>query len=193
VNPVTHILLSHDLSTLLPLDRRERAAVLVVGTIPDLDAAGWPVRFFTAGEGLAGWFLSWHHVLCHNLAFGVLVSVGAAFAAARGARRRLLAFSASLLAFHFHLLCDVLGSRGPDGHTWPIAWLWPFAPDFGISWSGQWALNAWPNLVITALALVYLFRVAVRRGITPAEGLSLRWNEEIVRTLRHRFGRGEAD
>ena len=47
------------------------------------------------------------------------------------------------------------GARGPDGEPWPIPYLVPFSPTPRLVWSGQWALNAWPNVLLTA-ALIAL-------------------------------------
>jgi inner membrane protein len=186
MNPVTHILLSWDAASLLPLDRRERVAVVLVGVLPDVDAAGWFVRLVTAGEGPAGFFLAFHHVAGHNLFFGSATAAAAAFFGRRRPVRpaRLLACAAlGIGLFHLHLLCDLLGSRGPDGYDWPISYLWPATSLVELHWSGQWALNAWPNLAITLAALALAFGVAVRKGVSPAEFLSDRWNRDVVRAL----------
>ena len=46
------------------------------------------------------------------------------------------------ISFHLHLLCDLIGARGPDGDQWPIPYLKPFSNSVQLAWHGQWALNA---------------------------------------------------
>ena len=96
------------------------------------------------------WYTHYHHVLGHNIGFGVLLmAAGVAFAVKR--LRTMLVVS---LVFHLHLLGDIVGSRGPDGYQWPIPYLLPFSNEVQWSWSGQWELNAWPNILITAILLM---------------------------------------
>ena len=93
------------------------------------------------------------------------------------------------MAFHLHLLCDILGGRGPDGYQWPIPYLWPFAVPPEWIWSGQWALNAWPNFVITAVCILTTLYLAWRRGFSPVEIISRKWDEQVIAALRSRFPR----
>ncbi|HZV01819.1 MAG TPA: hypothetical protein VFF73_34220, partial [Planctomycetota bacterium] len=53
---------------------------------------------------------------------------------------------------------------------------------------GQWELNAWPNMVITAVLLLLALVLAWRRGFSPLEMLSSRADGLLVETLRKRFG-----
>jgi inner membrane protein len=94
------------------------------------------------------WFSLYHHRL-HTLAFGLIVAALVSVLAKQKWKTGLLA----LLSFHLHLLEDMLGSRGPDGYQWPIPYLCPFSSAVQLGWRGQWALNAWPNLVITIALL----------------------------------------
>jgi LexA-binding, inner membrane-associated putative hydrolase len=92
-----------------------------------------------------------------------------------------------LLSFHLHLLCDLIGARGPDGYQWPIPYLKPFSSAWQLTWHGQWALNAWQNFVITGLLLLATFWIARKYGSSPVELMSQRWNRECVDALRQRF------
>ena len=92
-------------------------------------------------------------------------------------------------AFHSHILGDVIGARGPDGYQWPIPYLLPFSRTPELVWSGQWALNAWQNFVITAIALSLTFYIAWSRGHSPLEIFSSRADRAFVETLRTRFPR----
>jgi hypothetical protein len=127
------------------------------------------------------WFSEYHHQL-HNLAFGLLVTAVAFGLAKQKLKTALLV----LLSFHVHLLEDLAGARGPDGYQWPIPYLWPFSHGAGLAWSGQWALNAWPNFAITIGLLLLTFYLAWSRGYSPLEMVSARADRAFVATLRQR-------
>lgn len=95
----------------------------------------------------------------------------------------------AFLSFHLHLLEDLLGSRGPDGYQWPIPYLTPFSRAMQLSWRGQWALNAWPNMAITVALLLVTFYLAWSRGYSPLEMFSTRADGAFVSVLRQRFAR----
>ena len=77
----------------------------------------------------------------------------------------------------------------PDGYQWPIPYLAPFSRAIEFSWQGQWALNAWPNFVITFGLLLVTFYLAWSRGYSPLEMVSARLDEAFVAALRRRFPR----
>src|SRR5260370_38133837 len=60
----------------------------------------------------------------------------------------------ALVAFHLHLLEDLVGSRGPDGFNWPIPYLFPFSTRCIWTWGGQWKLHAWPTMPLTMALLL---------------------------------------
>ena len=185
MNPVTHLLVGWTVANATTLTPRERALVTVAGIIPDVDGFGIVTDLLTRNSEhpleLWGRF---HHVLAHNLGFGLGVGV-AAFALSR---RRWVAASLALLSFHLHLAGDLVGARGPDGDQWPIPYLSPFSQDWQLTWTGQWALNAWPNFVITGALLLLAFYLAWRRAFSPLELVSSRADRAFVKTLRDRFG-----
>jgi hypothetical protein len=186
MHTVTHLLLGWTLATACPLSRRDRALVALAGVLPDLDALGIVVEKATLHtEQPLFWYARFHHVLAHNLPCALL-STGVAVALARRRIRAPLLVAAS---FHLHLLADLVGARGPDGATWPIHYLWPCA-DLGLSWSGQWAINAWPNFVVTILALAWVFWVAGTRGHSPLELVSRRADGAFCGTVRGWWRRG---
>ncbi len=92
------------------------------------------------------------------------------------------------VSFHLHLLCDLVGARGPDGEQWPVPYLLPFSNTWQLTWSGQWALNAWPNFLFTASLIALALWLAVKRGFSPLEMLSSRADAAVVAALRGRFG-----
>jgi membrane-bound metal-dependent hydrolase YbcI (DUF457 family) len=185
VNPVTHFLVSWDVANAAELDRRERAIVTLAGVSPDLDGLGAILEILTRHSAHPlNWFSEYHHVLGHNLGFALVVTGACFLLATRRWKTAALAF----LSFHLHLLCDVVGARGPDGDQWPIPYLSPFSQAWQWEWSGQWALNAWQNFAITGAALLLLFYLAWSRGHSPLEMVSLKADAAFVATLRKRFG-----
>lgn len=87
------------------------------------------------------------------------------------------------LSFHLHLLCDLVGARGPDGDQWPIPYLKPFSNSLELTWHGQWALNAWQNFVVTGLLLAATLWIARKYGSSPVELMSERGNRAFVDSL----------
>lgn len=186
MSPVSHFLVGWVVANCAKLNRRERAAVAVAGVAPDLDGLGVVAELFTRGsERPLPWFSEYHHVLGHNLGFGLLVAGVSLLVATRRWKTAGLA----LLSFHLHLLGDLVGARGPDGYQWPIPYLLPLSSAWQWTWDGQWALNAWPNLLLTAAALLVTLFLAWSRGYSPLEMVSLSLDGAFVDTLRHRFPR----
>jgi inner membrane protein len=184
MSPVTHFLtgwIAANAST--RLEPRERAIIALASVAPDLDGIGIIPELLTAtSDHPLLWYSSYHHVLCHNLAFGlVLVLIGWMM----GVRRWLTGMLVTL-SFHMHLAADLIGSRSPDGYQWPILYLYPFSHSWQLAWSGQWQLNAWPNYVVTVLALSVVLTLAWKRGYSPLEMLSANADRALVRALRRR-------
>jgi hypothetical protein len=119
--------------------------------------------------------------------FSLLFALIVAAASFLLATERWKAASLALLSFHVHLFEDLLGSRGPDGYQWPIPYLMPFSHVGDLSWSGQWALNAWPNAAITIALLFVTFYLAWSRGFSPLEMVSRKADAAFVAALRERF------
>lgn len=191
MSPITHFLASWLVANAAPLERRERAIVAVAGLAPDIDGFGLGVDLLTRGStGATDWWGAYHHTLGHNLVFAIAAGV---LALALSRRKRWLTFGLVVLVVHLHLICDVAGGRGPDGDQWPIPYLWPFAAVPQLVWSGQWALNAWPNFVVTAACLGLTLFLAWRRGYSPVEIVSTKWDSMVVSTLRKRFPVGDRD
>jgi hypothetical protein len=188
MNPVTHFLTGWALANCVPsLERRERAMVALACVIPDVDGLGAVVDLATRNSAHpTEWFSRYHHHL-HSLPFAILVAA-VCFVLAR---QQWVTALLALLSFHLHLFEDVLGARGPDGYQWPIPYLAPFSQSIQIMWSGEWALNAWPNFAITIGLLVLTFFLASKRGFSPLEMISQSADRKFVATLRARFGGGQ--
>ncbi len=190
MHPATHLLLGWGVATAAPLSKRDRALVCLAGILPDLDGLGIVVEKLTLhSEQPLYWYALYHHVLAHNLPVATAAALGAAAIARERVKTAALVFG----SFHLHLLADLVGSRGPDGSSWPVRYLWPFA-ELDLSWQGQWAFNAWPNFVITGLGLAWVFWIAVKRGHSPLEMVSQRADRAFVGTVRGWFRKpaGEA-
>ena len=187
MSPITHFLSGWVLANTIRLSRRDRALVTLAGVAPDVDGLGAIADALTKNSRHPlDWFARYHHSL-HNFGFALLVFIAAyALANQRGKTAAL-----ALLSFHIHLFEDLIGSRAPDGYQWPIPYLMPFSPSVELTWRGQWALNAWPNIAITLVLLLVTFWLAWERGFSPLEMVSARIDHAFVRALRRRVSRSQ--
>jgi inner membrane protein len=184
MSPVTHLLTGWVIANAAPLSRRERAVVTVAAVVPDLDGLGIIPEVLTRhSQHPLLWFSEYHHSL-HTLWFAILVSLISFLLS----DRKWLATFMAFLAFNVHLLEDLLGSRGPDGYTWPIPYLFPFSDKWTWIWQGQWKLNGWPNIAITVALLLTTIGLAASRGFSPVEIFSRRADNAVVAALRNRLG-----
>jgi len=185
MSPITHFLMGWAVANSAPsLDKRERAMVTWASVVPDIDGLGIAADWLTRNSSHPlNWWGDYHHILAHNLCFALIVAVVAAILAKQKAKTTLLV----LLSFHLHLLADLVGARGPDGDEWPIPYLLPFVKEVQLTWSGQWALNAWPNFVVTAVLIGITLILARRRGFSPLEIFSCKADAIFVSVLRTRF------
>ena len=199
MSPITHFFTGWLLAsaTAAPLTRREKILVVAASVAPDVDGFGLLPEFLT--RNLAHpllWFSQYHHSL-HTLAFALVCALAAFFIdrnsscgadckQAAGARPWVTA-GLVFISFHLHLLCDLLGARGPDGYQWPIPYLKPFSSSMELTWQGQWALNGWQNFIFTALLLLTTLWLAWRNGSSPVELASPAGNQAFVLALRQRF------
>jgi hypothetical protein len=191
MSPVTHLLLGWAVANAAKLEKRERLLVTVAGVLPDVDGLGLVAEVLTKGTSHELlWWTNYHHIFGHNLWLGLICALAAGVVSKRGA----LTAGLFLVSFHTHLLGDILGARGPDPDgpgpdtgIWTITYFWPWAREMVWSWPGQWKLNSWQNLVLTAALLVMTFRWAWQKGHSPLEFVSQRANDVFVETLRKRF------
>ncbi|QTA89236.1 metal-dependent hydrolase [Desulfonema magnum] len=184
MSPVTHLLMGWTVANISSqTDRKERIFITVAGIIPDIDGLVIIADLLTRNsDHPLEWWGKFHHVLAHNLGFGLLVFLVIFFLSNQ--RTACLAF----LSFHIHLICDLLGSRGPEGYQWPIPYLLPFSNAWQLCWDGQWALNAWPNFLITGMVICVIFYLAWKRGVSPLEIVSEKADRVFTDTVRKRFG-----
>jgi len=207
MSPVTHFFAGWLLASVSPtgrpttLTRREKALVVAAAVAPDIDGLGIVPELLTRNTSHPLlWFSEYHHSL-HTLAFALVCTIAAyliagplanfTFGPSIQGRRQpthpwLTAFLV-FISFHVHLLCDLIGARGPDGDQWPIPYLKPFSNSIQLTWHGQWALNAWQNFAITGLLLAITFWMAWRFESSPLEIVSESANRAFTRTLWQRF------
>jgi inner membrane protein len=90
-----------------------------------------------------------------------------------------------LLTFHLHLLCDLIGSRGPDvGDFWPIAYSEPLFRHPVWIWSHQWRLDGWQNQLIFAVLFVGALWLAAKKGYSFFEFFGQRLDSIFVAMIR---------
>lgn len=182
--PVTHALIGWLVANTAPLSRRDRALVTLAGVAPDLDGLSLIADFFAHDPSRPfRWWTEYHHVLGHN----IFAAAGVALIVLASCQQRVRTTVLALVSFHLHLLCDVLGSGGPNGEVWDIAYLSPVMRTPVWSWSGQWRLDGWQNLLVTAVAIGATLWLALWRGFSPVSLFSERWDEKVVAVLRRWF------
>jgi len=174
VAPGLHLLISWLTTVEIIKERRERALIALTGLAPDLDGAGIIVDFFT---GTTQYYFKYHHYLGHSFLFAFLKASIAAFLAKS---QKMLVWFLSLFIIHLHLICDLIGSRSPDGYQWPIYYFYPFNSYYGFVWAGQWELNAWQNQVIGLLLLIFCLYYLIVKKITFLEVFSKRLDSAAV-------------
>jgi hypothetical protein len=185
MNPITHFFMGWTVANAAPaLVKRDRLLVTLAGVAPDLDGLGIVAEWLTRGSTNPwNWWTDYHHVMGHNLGFILLASAIIAVLSRSNFTTILLVW----VSFHLHLLADLVGARGPEGDQWPIPYLLPFSGRIQLAWSGQWALNAWPNFVITAALMAAALAWARQRGFSPLEMISNKADAALVQALRTRF------
>ncbi len=186
MNPITHLLASWSLAEVSGLQTRDRAVVTWVGIAPDLDGLGLVPDLIARSVDLADPALygRFHHLLLHGLFGAVLLSaVGASLS-----RRKVSAFLWGFAAVHLHVVCDLVGSRGPTrDDIWSIPYLGPFSNALTLTWSGQWPLNAWPNIAFTLALIAFVFVRTVAADRSPISLFSSRAHQAFVLTVKHRW------
>ena len=184
MSPITHLLASWAVANSTPLARHDRILVTLAGVIPDADGLGIVIDLLRRhAADPAEYYQRFHHILFHNLFFGIGITIAAYFLAVK---RRLTA-GLVFLSFHLHLFCDIVGSRGGGDDFWGFPYFSPFS-SYDVVWRGQWPLNGWQNIAITAILMMSMFYWAWLRGYSPLEMLSEKADTGFVSVLRKRFG-----
>ena len=171
----THVMYGWCLGNYAKLSPRERFCCMLAASWADLDGLG-----IVAGPEF---YWEYHHKLCHNLPFGLLLSAGLMFFSGR----RWRAFLVYLGLFHLHLVMDYFGS-GPD---WGIYYLWPFS-NLYIENPHAWQFNSWQNFAVAGFFLAWTIWIAVRDGRTPLEIIMPSLDKQLAQWPRQRFLRCKA-
>ncbi len=165
MSPLTHLLASWIIAAKTTDNLRDRRLVSLAGVIPDLDGLGLFVDWYkdatTSGKYEYYYYPKYHHFVGHGLPAALLCAV----IMAAIAHKRWRVFGLALVAFHLHVLCDFLGSRGPDAiDLWPIMYLGPLRQNPIWFWRHQWPLDGWQNFLITIVLFVWSLAIAIRLG-----------------------------
>jgi len=183
MSPLTHLVASWIVAAKTTDNLRDRRLVTLAGVAPDLDGLGLLLDYAKGAltNGNYHYYLKYHHVLAHGLPAALLCS---ALMAAL-ARHRWQVFWLAMLTFHLHLLCDLVGSRGPDkGDIWPILYFMPLSGHPIWFWKYQWRLDGWQNTVIFVALLAWSFAIAVKKGESFVGVLNRRCDAVFVSVLR---------
>jgi hypothetical protein len=182
MSPITHLLASWIIATGTTDNPRDRRLVTLAGLAPDLDGLGLISDLATRGFAHPTQFYArYHHYLFH----GALGAAVTAILFATFARRHWRVAILCLVVFHLHLLCDLVGSRGPAPEDlWPIYYLGPFTHDPMWIWKYQWPLDAWPNRILSIVLLLSSFVIAVRCCHSIVGVFSSRGDMVFVSVLR---------
>lgn len=183
MNPETHLLASWVIGAKTTDNARDCRLVALAGILPDADGLGLLVDGLTRLMGWPKTFLyeRYHHFLLHGF-FGAIVIM---LLLTCFARQRCRVAVLCLVVFHLHILCDLIGSRGPDPvDLWPLFYFGPFAKDPMWIWKGQMPLDAWPNRILTIFLFGWALWLAVERGYSPVGVFSSRSDRVFVEVLR---------
>jgi len=196
MSPLTHLVGSWLVAVATTNNPRDRKLVTLAGVLPDVDGLG------IVGDVVSAWwsgkectfhyYQEYHHVLLHGWPGAVLVSALLACFGRQHWRVLLLC----LLTYHLHLLCDLIGSRGPTvGDLWPICYSEPVFRHPIWFWKHQWRLDGWQNQCIFLGFFAASIWVAVKKGCSFVEIISDRADAVFVQVLRQwsqRLGRRRA-
>jgi hypothetical protein len=181
--PATHLLASWIIAAKTTDNPRDCRLVALAGVLPDLDGLGIVADMFNRAIGKPDheYYQRFHHIWLHGGLGAVAVTAALVCFARRRGRVAILA----LLLYHLHLLCDLIGSRGPDpADKWPIFYFAPLSlhPMWICKW--QWPLFGWQNGVISIALFVWAIAMALRRGDSFVGVFSRRADAVFMRTLR---------
>jgi hypothetical protein len=180
---VTHFFVSWVIAAKTTNNPRDCRLVTLAGILPDADGLGLIVDAASRALGYRGtlFYEHYHHFLLHGIYGGIAIAALMTCFARQRWRVALLA----LLVFHVHLLCDLVGSRGPDPvDLWPIFYLGPISKNVMWIWKGQWQLDAWPNRILSVVMFIWSLKIAVQLGHSFIGVFNRRLDEIFVGVLR---------
>jgi membrane-bound metal-dependent hydrolase YbcI (DUF457 family) len=163
MSPTTHWLASWIIAAKTTDNPRDCRLVTLAGILPDVDGLGLIADLFNSEfrHKETDCYQRYHHYWTHGI-LGALVITAILVCFAR---RRLRVAILCLLVYHLHLLCDLVGSRGPyPADKWPIFYLAPLSQHPMWIWKWQWPLFGWQNGVISLVLFAWALAIAVKRG-----------------------------
>ncbi len=165
---------------------RDRKLVTLAGVLPDADGLGAAAdvvgSFISGKECTFYYYQTYHHLLLHGWPAAVAVS---ALLTIFGKQKWRVLFLC-LLTYHLHLLCDLIGSRGPDaGDLWPICYSEPLFRHPIWFWKHQWKLDGWQNQTIFIILFATAIRLAVKKGHSFVEVISSHLDSIFVGVLQN--------
>lgn len=194
MSPVTHFIGSWLVASVVTNNSRDRKLVTLAGIIPDLNGLGIVadvgVGSVSGKEVTFHYYQQFYHLLLH----GWPAALTTATLLAGFARNRARVFIFGLLTFHLHLLCDLIGSRGPaPGDLWPICYSEPPFRHSIWFWKNQWRLDGWQNQLVFVVVFAGSIWVALRKGFSFVEifhagaeqiviGVLVQWRGGIFRS-----------
>jgi hypothetical protein len=188
MSPLTHLVGSWLIASAATNNPRDRKLVTWAGVLPDADGLG--VIPDVVGSSISGkectfyYYQTYHHLLMHGWPAAMVVSILFALYAQQRPRVLLLC----LLTFHLHLLCDLIGSRGPTpGDLWPICYSEPLFRHPIWFWKYQWKLDGWQNQTIFVAIFSASLWLAVKRGYSFVEVINSRLDAIFVGVLQKWF------
>ena len=162
-----HVLSGWIAGNYLKLNARERFLCMIAAGIPDIDGLGILISQDAYDD--------YHHVLGHNLLFGIIVALILALFSSRKKK----CFILYLALFHLHILMDLFGS----GELWTISYFWLFS-NYTLYSEFNWALYSWQNMIVNALVVIWTVILIVMKKRTPLEylmpKLDKKWSEKIA-------------
>ena len=180
---VTHFFVSWVIAAKTTNNPRDCRLVTLAGVLPDADGLGLVVDSANRALGHREtlFYERYHHFLLHGIFGGlVIATLLTCFA-----RHRLRVLLLALLVFHVHLLCDIVGSRGPERYDlWPLFYFGPFTKDVMWIWKGQWPLDAWPNRILSVVMFLWSLTIALRLGYSFVGVFNRHLDEKFVGVLR---------
>ena len=185
MSPFTHLVGSWLIASATTSNPRDRKLVTLAGVLPDADGLGVVAdvvgSWFSGKECTFYYYQQYHHLLLHGWPGAVAVS---GLLALFGRQRWRVLFLC-LLTFHLHLLCDMVGSRGPEiGDFWPICYSEPLFRHPIWFWKHQWKLDGWQNQTLFVAIFLAALWLAVKRGYSFVEVISSRLDAVFVQVLR---------
>lgn len=189
MSPAAHLVGSWLIAAGTTNNPRDRKLVTLAGVIPDADGLGIVIdatKAMLSGEPATfHYYQQYHHLLLHGWPGAVAIAA----LLTCFARQRWRVLLLCLLVVHLHLVCDLIGSRGPSqADLWPISYGEPLFRHPIWIWKGQWRLDGWQNQTVFLILFASALVVAIKRGYSLVELLGHRLDSAVVGVLQKWWG-----